>query len=293
MAIGEWFSTFCGNLGISQVKRSDIAYRTNRIVTQLNYDFRGIDSGTSNRFYVGSYGRKTAIPSVSDLDLLYVLPSNLYATYSAYQGNGQSSLLATVRNSLLKTYPSSKVGGDGQIVYIGFSDGTHFEILPAFLNNAGGYTFPDSNGGGSWKACRPKQEMDAFSLRDGECNGNLVKLGRMARAWRDTNGVLMSGMLIDTLAYQFIGTWPHREKSYFWYDYLTRDFFAYLAQQDPSKTYWQAPGSGSYVYRKGPFEYRARQAELRCKEAIVHQLAEQNWSACQKYREIYGTNFPS
>lgn len=292
MAISEWFSTFCGNLCISQTKRSDIAYRTNRIATQLNYDFRGIDSGTANRFYVGSYGRKTAIPSVSDLDLLYVLPSYLHTTYSAYQGNGQSSLLAAVRNSVLRTYPASNIGGDGQIVYVGFSDGTHFEVLPAFHVNDG-YTFPDSNGGGSWKVCWPKQEMDAFSSRDTECNGNLMELGRMARAWRDTNNVPMSGMLIDTLAYQFMGTWPNRGKSYLWYDFLTRDFFAYLAQQNADKNYWQAPGSGSYVYRKGLFEYRARQAELRCNEAIVHQQADRNWSACQKYREIYGTAFPS
>lgn len=115
----------------------------------------------------------------------------------------------------------------------------------------------------------------------------------MARAWRDANNVPMSGMLLDTLAYQFIANWAHRDKSYFYYDYLSRDFFAYLAGQDTQKTYWLAPGSSSYVYRGGAFEYKARQAELRAHEAIAHQVAGYNWSAKQKYREIYGTGFPA
>ena len=293
MGVAEWFSGFCTGLRIDQVKRASIGGRTGRIAGQLNNDFRGLDSKTANRFYVGSYGRSTAIPSVSDVDLLYELPVALYAKYDAYASNGQSALLSAVRESLRKTYSTSAIAGDGQVVVINFDDGIRFEVLPAFLNQGGGYTFADSNGGGAWRTCKPKQEMEAFATRNGSCNGNLVALARMVRAWRDYNRVPMSGMLIDTLAYQFIVGWTYRDKSYLYYDYMTRDFFNYLAGQDSAKTYWLAPGSGSYVYRQGPFEYKARQAELRALEAIVHQSANQDWSAKQKYREIYGTSFPS
>ena len=293
MAVGDWFSTFCTTIRIGPDLRKSIAARTERITKQLNTDFRALDSNTSNRFYVGSYGRGTAIPSVSDVDLLYVLPFELYAQYNVHQGNGQSALLGSVRTSLQKTYPSSSIAGDGQVVVIVFTDGIKFEILPAFLNIEDGFTFADSNAGGSWKTCKPKQEMAAFSKRNSECNGNLIELARMARAWRDHNIVPMSGMLIDTLAYQFIENWPHRNKSYLYFDYMTRDFFSFLAQQPNDKQYWQAPGSASYVYRGGAFEYKARQAELRALEAIGHQAADQEWSAKQKYREIYGYAFPS
>ncbi len=73
----------------------------------------------------------------------------------------------------------------------------------------------------------------------------------MIRAWRDRNGVPMNGMLIDTLAYQFIGSWGYRTKLYLYYDFMSRDFFGYLAKQDKNQAYWLAPGSGSYVYQKG------------------------------------------
>jgi hypothetical protein len=293
MGVGEWFGTFCTNLKIDNSKRSSIAGRTSRITAQLNYDFRGLTSEIAHRFYVGSYGRGTAIPSVSDVDVLYQLPFELYGQYDAYATNGQSALLSAVRTSVQHTYPTSSISGNGQVVVVSFTDGIRFEILPAFLNNEDGFTFADSNSGGSWKSCKPKQEMDAFSQRNAVCTGNLVELSRMARAWHDTNNVDISGMLIDTLAFQFIETWAHRDKGYLYYDWLTRDFFGYVASQDVKQQYWRAPGSGSYVARTGGFEFKARQAELRAIEAIAYQANSNDWSAKQKYREIYGTGFPS
>ncbi|SPA56696.1 SMODS domain-containing nucleotidyltransferase [Cupriavidus taiwanensis] len=294
MGEGDWFSQFCTGLRISREKRGNIAYRAARIVNQLETDFRSLVTGSSaNRFYVGSYGRNTAIPSVSDVDLLYELPAHIYTRFNNYAGNGQSALLAAVKNSIRKTYKVSDMAGDGQVVVISFTDGVRFEILPAFLNTAGGYTFADANGGGSWKSCKPKQEMSAFGQRNAECNGNLVELCRMARAWRDHNNVDMSGMLIDTLAYQFIAGWQYRQASYVYFDYLTRDFFHFLANIPTTQLYWQAPGSGSFVFRGLPFQSKARSAELRALEAIRYQLDSYNWSARQKYREIYGNAFPA
>ena len=293
MGEGEWFATFCRNLRIGREKRESIAYRTARIAAQLNRDLRGLSSSIANRFYAGSYGRNTAIPSVSDVDLVYELPASLHQRFNNHVGNGQSALLSLIKTSIRNTYRVTDMVGDGQVVVIRFDDGTRFDVLPAFLNIGGYYTFADSNSGGSWRSCKPKQEMEAFSLRDGMCNGNLVELGRMTRAWRDCCNVGISGMLIDTLAYQFLATWAYRDKSYVYYDYMTRDFFHFLANLNISQGYWLAPGSNSYVSRGPVFQHKARAAELRALEAIAHQLRGENWSARRKYREIYGTAFPA
>lgn len=291
MGIGEMFETFCGNIRIGTEKRQSIGARTARIVGQLNYDLRSLDSRTSNRFYVGSYGRSTAIPSVSDVDLLYELPPALYHRFHGHVGNGQSALLAHVRSSIMKTYPSTVIGGDGQVVVVRFTDGVTFEVLPAFLNTEGGYTFADTNQGGMWRECKPKQELEAFRLRDVNCNRNLVRLARMARAWRDKNDVNISGMLIDTLAYQFIGDWAYKENSYVYYDWMTRDFFAFLGNQSRVQTYWNAPGSGARVYGGG-FQYKARQAEQKTNEAIEYLKHAHEYTAKLRYRDIYGNQFP-
>lgn len=292
MGVAEWFSDFCGTLRMGEGQRSSFAYRTSRITKAVNARFRNIDSDASYRFYVGSMGRRTAIPSVSDVDLLVELPASVFHQYNAYGGNKQSSFLNAVRLALQTTYPSSKISGDGQVVVISFTDNVTYEVLPAFLAENGGYIFADTNNGGSWKSCWPKQEMRAFADLDAACNKNLIELSRMVRAWRNTNSVPMNGMLIDTLAYQFMKTWPYREKSYLFYDYMTRDFFHFLANQNTEQAFWLAPGSNSYVWRKGDFEYKARQAELRALEAITHQSAGHDWSARQGYKVIYGTSFP-
>src|ERR1700692_3710884 len=116
MGEGEWFATFCSALRLGTEKRNSIANRTGRIGAQLNHYFRNLDSKVANRFYVGSYGRNTAVPSVSDVDVLYELPASLYDKYNAYTTNGQSGLLSSVRASLQKTYSSSEIAGDGQVV---------------------------------------------------------------------------------------------------------------------------------------------------------------------------------
>ena len=287
------FESFCGQLVLAQTLRSSISTRTGRIVGRLNSDFRNLSSDTANCFYAGSYGRNTAVPGLSDIDLIYVLPYETYIQYNAYTGNKQSSLLQAVRASLNKTCSNSAVIADGQIVKINFYDNITYEIVPVFQNTDGSYTYADSNNGGSWKTCKPKHEIDVFHARDIESNHNLVVLGRMVRAWRDNNNVSMSGMLIDTLAFQFIANWEYKDKSYRYYDYLTRDFFAFLGQQDRNKDYWLAPGSGSWVYRSGAFELKARPTAAVAVEAISNLKVQQFWAAKQKYRQVYGSLFSS
>ena len=177
---------------------------------------------------------------------------------------------------------------------VSFTDGITFEILPAFDNSDGdSWTYPNANGGGSWRTCNPRAEMRAIDTRSLLTNRNLKYLCRMMRVWRDVHSVPISGMLIDTLAYQFIEGWPHRDKSFFYHDYMARDFFLYLSQRDTTQSYWRAPGSGALVSRKGFFERKAGSAYAKALEAITHDVNGHEWSRRQKWREIFGTLFPA
>lgn len=292
MGLAEWFSGLCSNIQVQDGGTISSRYRT--ITWRLNSDFWDTTSDTSHSLYVGSYGRNTAIQGFSDLDMIFELPSKLYYQYDGYSGNGQSALLQAVRSSLQKTYPSSSIGADGQVVVVAFQDGITFEIVPAFANEAGSYTFPDSNGGGSWKTTNPKPEIEAIRSRNHECNNNLILLCRMMRAWKSKWEVPIGGLLIDTLAYQFITGWENRGKSYLYYDFMSRDFFKFMANQDKDHEYWKAPGSGQYVYGKGLFQWKATRCYNISLEAIEHEIAtpKREWSAKQKWREIFGTSFP-
>lgn len=292
MGLAEWFSGFCSNIQVQD--GGIISSRYKAITRRLNTDFWNTTSETSHSLYVGSYGRNTAIQGFSDLDMVFELSSDLYFQYDNYTGNGQSALLQAVRNSMQKTYSSSSIGGDGQVVVVAFQDGITFEVVPVFTNKAGSYIYPDSNGGGSWKTTNPRPELEAIRSRNNACNGNLIPLCRMMRAWKGKWDVPIGGLLVDTLTYQFIDGWQYKDKSYLYYDYMCRDFFRFMADQDKEQEYWKAPGSGQYVYEKGLFQWKATRCYNISLEAIQHETAtpKQEWSAKQKWREIFGTSFP-
>jgi len=293
MGPAYWFRTFCTNI---QVKNGGtISTRYKEITRRLNSDFWDTISDTSHSLYVGSYGRNTAINALSDLDMVFELPASLYHQYDRYEGNGQSALLQAVRSSMQKKYPTSSLGADGQVVTVEFQDGITFEVVPVFTNKAGSYTFPDSNDGGTWQTTNPRPEIQAIRDRNALCNENLVPLCRMMRSWKREWSVPIGGLLVDTLAYQFIIGWQHRNKSHLYYDFMCRDFFEYMASQDADKNYWRSPGGGQWVYSgKDQFQYKAKRCYNIAIEAIKHETADpkREWSAKQKWREIFGTSYP-
>jgi hypothetical protein len=273
LSISDKFSTFCTALRMSDTTVSNVRYRANQITKRVNSDFRGIDSDTRYRLFVGSYGRGTDI-HVSDIDMIIELPFSVYEKYDKYNGNGQSVLIQAVKESIKKTYSTTHVSGDGQVVKLNFKDGICFEIVPGFINDDGSsYTYPDSNNGGSWKVTKPREEISEITNANNLWNKNLKRLCRMARAWKDTWDVPMGGLLIDTLAYNFLKQWQYKNK-------------------DPNKNYWLAPGSSQYVWRKGTFEYKALRCFNIAEEAIQYERDNMPYSANQKWQEIYGNKFP-
>ncbi len=291
MSVATDFESFCNSLKIGTDMRSTISTRYLAICKRLNKDFWDMDNTSGGR-YIGSFGRNTANSYVSDIDMLFELPTSVYQQYNDYDGNGQSALLQAVKNSIYKTYSTTTLKGDGQIVKVEFSDDMVFEVLPVFKNTDGSYTFADSNGGGSWKTTNPFQEIEAISSGDSDTNSNLRRLCRMARSWKFYCNVPIKGLLIDTLAHRFLTNWNEKDKSYLYYDWMSRDFFEYLKNQSKDQTIWYAIGSGQAIYNSGNFRNKANQSYNKSLEAIQNQSDGYEWTSKQKWREIYGYRFP-
>lgn len=287
---GIAFERFCRNLQFSEDDLSTIRYRYHTITKRINLDYWNSSSDTAHSLYVGSFGRDTEIYS-SDIDMLVHLPYSTYQRFKAYSSNGQSALLQEVKRTIEKTYSVSKLKADGQIISIPFTDNINFEILPAFLNVDGTYTFANSNYGGSWKITDPKAEIEAIRSMNNSCNSNLKRLCRMARAWRDKNSVDISGILIDILCYNFLSEWAYNDRSFYYYDWMTRDFLKYISEQPTSQNKWKVMGSGRYIYCFGSFQKSAKEAYDIALEAIAD---EKKYPSCanSEWRDIYGSRFP-
>lgn len=193
--------------------RTTISNRYRRITKSINRTFWNSDSETAHSFYVGSYGRGTAIDT-SDLDVLFEMPDEEYDHFTSVYSNGQSRLLQAVKNAILDTYPNTKIKGDGQVVVIRFSDGMKFEILPAFRNNTiwgwdGTYKYPDTHMGGNWMTTNPKAEQEAIKEKNNTSNGLLYETCKHIRYVRDNyySTYHLSGVIIDTFCYDAIKGW--------------------------------------------------------------------------------------
>lgn len=285
MTVAEMFSEFLDNLTISN--RDVISNRYGELTAALNKKFRDTESKTDNSLQVGSFGRNTAIDGVSDLDMLYIMPKGKWDEYN--KAGGQSKLLQDAKDAILARYPSTKVRVDRLVVTVTYKD-FHMEVQPVFEQDDCSFKYPDTKNGGSWKITKPKEEMKAVADLDAAKNANLRCLCKMARAWKNKHGVAMGGLLIDTLAYNFLSsTTEYDSKSFLYYDLMSRDFFKYLSDE-PDKDRYSAPGSGQHVKVKKKFQRKAKKAYDLCLQAID---AEKQNGVNDKWKKVYGRPFPS
>lgn len=284
MNVSSTFQEFLQNLAIDN--KEEISNRYGEITKVLNIKYRNTESKTSNSLQVGSYGRFTAIKNISDLDMVYILP---WTEYERFKNDRQSALLQEVKKTIQSRYPKTDVRGDGQVVVISFTN-YQIEVLPAFEYEDGSFLYPDTNNGGSWKTTKPRLEIKAISDLHQAKNQNLRTLCKMIRSWKNYHGVAMGGLLIDSVAYNFLNSTTYfDDKSFKYYDWLIRDFLKYLSDlQNINHVF--APGSNQKVYIKKKFKTRAKKAHKLVLEAIE---AQENKNANQKWKKIFGRNFPS
>lgn len=285
MSVAEMFSDFVSNLAIGNTET--ISTRYGELTSALNKLFRDTESKTANTLQVGSFGRITGINGISVLDKLYIMPKTKWADYN--KAGGQLSLLHDAREAILKRYPTTKVKVDRLVVTVTYAD-FHVEVQPFFKQDDQSYLYPDTKNGGSWKTTKPREEMAAVADLDTKKNANLRPLCKITRAWKNKHGVGMGGLLLYTLAYNFLdSTTDFDTKSFLYCDWMSRDFFKYLSEL-PEQTEYAAPGSHQRVMVKKKFQEKAKKAHKLCVEAIE---AENQKNVNDKWKKVYGRPFPA
>ena len=289
MDVSSTFNDFLNNI---EVKNSDnIISRFKTVTKRLNKDFyNGLEKDDEHGIYIGSFGRDTAINGVSDLDIDFIMPDEDFKKYNKSDENGQYKLLCDIKDALNKTYSTSEITVDRYVVVVKF-DKDFIEVCPVFEEKDGSFTFPDSYNNGSWRKTNPNPETVEIDVFNDATSGNLKKLCRMGRAWKDKMGVKIGGLLLDTFAYNFLKS----DSKYHTYgvgnyDILMRDFFEYLKNLDDNKKYWLAPGSNQHVYKKSSnFKSKADKTYNIVLNAIA---TEEDDDVYEQWQKVFGKVFP-
>lgn len=263
MSISSTFQEFCQSIKL--VDKATWTNRFKRITKKINEKYYDSpDDDSNHKLRVGSTGRYTATSDASDYDILYYLPWDTYDRFNSHE-RGQRDLLQEVKNCIKETYSKTDIGADGQVVDVNFNDGL-IEVVPGFENDDKSFQYPDTHNGGSWKTTNPRPEKEQCKDDDNNSGGTFRDLTRMVRVWKNHQGFVFQGILIDTLVHNF---YKENEDdvnslSYSGYPQLMYSLFQYLSEQDSEQTSWHALGSNQIIEVKD--KHFIKEAEAACND---------------------------
>ena len=291
MTVGERFNQFIAALMLTTDQRSDGSTKHTGVRQCLDTHYYGTYYA-GNGFLVGSWGKSTEIRPPRDIDIIFVLPKEVYDRFQTRPGNKQSQLLQEVKAVLERTYQNTDMRGDGQVVIVPFASYA-VEVAPAFLLQGGQYWICDTNDGGRYKITDPTAEITKVKESNDATNGNTRDLIRMMKKWQEYCNVPLKSFLIELLSIEFLATWEHRGKSSVYYDYMVRDFFGFLK----AKYSWNTvtvPGTyESIALGDADWKSRAETAYDRAVKATKHEAENMPYSAGLEWQKIFGTDIPS
>lgn len=282
------FRVFRDNTRLTDDQVADGVTKSKGIISTLNRAYYDHNDELANGFWVGSWGKTTQARPPRDIDMFFKLPAAEYQRIQGLAGNKQSALLQEVKNILQVTYPQTNMRGDGQVVVINFNT-VMVEVLPCFQLQDGRFYICDTHSGGSWTTADPGAEILAIQNGDRDSNGNLRNLIRMAKIWKRECNVPLKSYILETLATQFLAQSSYARMSLFWYDFIMRDFFAYLVSRGGG---WITVPDGQAIPLGDEWKSRAETARDRALRACEHELHDRIPEAGDEWQKIFGSWIP-
>jgi len=266
--VTERFRTFHRNLHLTDDQVNEGSGHHVGVCMALNRNYYGV-SDLANSFLIGSWGKHTKARPPRDIDLYFVLPYHVYQRFESLQGNKQSALLQEVKRVLQRTYPNTDLRGDGQVVVVGFYR-MSVEVVPAFALLNGQYLICDTHAGGRYKTADPNAEISHIAALDKSYRNNLRPLIMMMKAWQSHCNVPMKSFWIELVADDFLRECLWSKNGYFYYDWLMRDFFAYLYNR--ANQYVCVPGTWELIALGDVWQSRVETAYNRAVRACDYEM---------------------
>jgi hypothetical protein len=279
---------FIANLAVTEPQERDGATKQAGVRATLNRHYYKLDSETANSMLTGAWGKHLRVRPPRDVDVLFVLPWDVYHRFESRSGNKQSQLLQEVKNVLGAEYTESDMGGDGQVVVVRFAT-TPVEVVPAFEFSDGQFWICDTNDGGSYRLTDPRAEIAELNYSDELNKGVTRHLIRMMKQWQRHCDVALKSYILERLAIELLCTWSY-ERNFFWYDWLIRDFFAHLISRINGGIIM--PRTGEWVGLGDAWAYKARTAYAAALRACDYERDNENILAGVEWQSLFGVHIP-
>jgi hypothetical protein len=288
--VASRFNAFVAKLQFTALQKQEAATKVAGIVSCLNREYWGIDSDSAHCIVEGSWGKGTQTRTPRDVDILFVLPPEVYHRFETRLGNKQSQLLQEVKATIALDYDTTDMRGDGQVVMVSFANGHGVEVVPAFELQNGPYYICNTHGDGSYKTIDPKAEIAAIEASDVSSSRTTRELVKMLKRWQwQCNvGDYLKSFQIELIVVEYLKTVGYSLTTRALYDYLVRDFFKFLI--DKQNGYVFVPGTIEIVSLGDAWLSRAQTAYDRAANASELECQEYHYLAADEWQNIFGTD---
>jgi hypothetical protein len=290
MEVSTRFEKFLQNITLTDAQKNDGATKRESVCAVLNSKYHSSNSGTANSIYVGSWGKGTQTRPPRDVDVLFSLPWDVYERFQKVSGNKQSQLLQEIRTTLRSSFPNTDIRGDGPVVLVPFQSYS-VEVLPSFKLANGRYWIPLTKDGGTYKEFDPDAEVTSIKTSNDKTNGNTRDLVRMMKCWQNYCSVPLKSFWIELIVIDFLAQWANAGKSKVYYDWMVRDFFAYLIGK--ANGYVFVPGTYEIIWLHDDWKSRAETAHGRAVRATDYEREKHVYLAGAEWQKIFGTDIPT
>ncbi len=283
------FDGFLKKLELSADDRKDAEGKAERIARSLYakyYPNRSFDPTCYIK--VGSYGKDTAAAADTDLDMLFILPNEVFWRVDALSGNKQSQLLQEVKNGLFGTFSRTPLRADGPIIAAPFST-YHVEVVPAFRCQNGTFLTAHTANGGSWRSSNPAEEFRRLQTSDLPTQGKATHLTKMLKAWKYECNVDIKSISLEVLAVAFVDQWQFRHQTLYYYDWMIRDFFAFMLRYVNGST--RVPGTAEQIHLGESWQSKCQTAYERALRACSYEQLDYQFAAQAEWQKIFGRHF--
>jgi hypothetical protein len=292
--IKQSFDTFASNINVTDRQETIVSNCRQNVVSTISKTLTLNDEGDS--MLIGSWDRKTAIKPLSegDVDLMVILH---YGENKEWFDNAGGSIKALDKyKEILDTkYPDTQKRRDRNCISMTLSE-FKFDVIPAFKDKSGYYWIPDSVNN-KWIKTNPIEFAKLITQTNKNMAGDFVPIIKMLKAWNRNNGSLIKGFHLECMLYEHYKLYT---KSYT-FSSTIRNFFTGFGTKIYSSTYDPVtldrldqyldnqtnPSNRQRLYEKISADTK------KANEAMDFENSNNEVSAIVKWKEIFGSYFPS
>jgi hypothetical protein len=290
IGVSQRFSQFYSNLLLTTSQVEDGLTKQAGVRACLSRHYWPLAADAqANSLMVGSWGKQTQVRPPFDVDVLFVLPYEVYQRIEQNVGNKQSALLQEVKGVLQETYPQTTMRGDGQVVVVSFNT-VVVEVAPVFRLQNGQHWICDTNDGGRYRTIDPLAELKNIEDIHIATYRHLRPVVQMAKVWKEYCNVPLPSFQIELIAGDFIKQCEWRVYDWFYYDWIMRDFFAFVITRANGWAF--LPGTREVIALGDAWKSRAESAFERAKRACDWEKYDCVATAGDEWQWIFGTMIP-